>query len=719
LWVFPLFTHRAKDIMKKDRLAASKNFRPPDASALSLELLISNLPGAVYRCLNDAAWTMQFVSAGIEKLTGYPAAAFTSRSSLTFVSIIHQDDREEVARRIEQALLEGRPFQLTYRIRCADGTLKWAWEQGAAVMEQGKVTALEGFIADFTRIRQAAALVVEQASLLNKAREAIFVIDMSSRITYWNKGAERLYGWGAADVTGQRVPELLCDTRAYEAAYNNTLVEGEWNGEMAQRRRDGTQVDTETRWTLLQPDDASVAAQKIFVISNDISERKHNEAKIFRLAFFDALTDLPNRASLLDHLRRALLSSARSHKVGALLFCDLDNFKTLNDSQGHAAGDELLQAVARRLERSVRETDLVARLGGDEFVILIQPLEGTRGAAAAQAETVAAKIVAAMRTPFQLDDLLYPLSVSVGVTVFSGVSDTVETALKQADAAMYQAKSAGRNTFRFFDPDMQAAWSARAELERALQRALRNNEFVLYYQPQLDRSRQVIGAEALLRWRLPSGKLVFPAEFIKAAEETDLIVDIGKWVLSTACTQLAKWQASADTAQLSLSVNVSPRQFVETDFVSMAQAILRQSGVDPRGLKLELTESLMVKDFSHTAQKMESLKSLGISFSLDDFGTGYSSLASLRKLPIDQLKIDHSFMRDVLTDHNDASIVRSIIALGDSLGLQVIAEGVETQGQRQWLSDAGCFIYQGFLYEHAIPDDHFARYARRQQRARN
>jgi diguanylate cyclase (GGDEF)-like protein/PAS domain S-box-containing protein len=579
--------------------------------------------------------------------------------------------------------------------------------------EDGEVIALEGFIADFTRIRHAAALAVEQASLLDKTREAIYVIDMNSRITYWNKGAQRLYGWSAEEVVGKRLPGLLCDVQPYEMAYETTLVEGEWNGELPQRRRDGGLVETEARWTLVHPEELPGSVQKIFIISNDISERKHSEARIFRLAFFDALTDLPNRASLLDELRRALLSSARSGKIGALLFCDLDNFKALNDSQGHAAGDELLQAVARRLERSVRETDLVARLGGDEFVILIQPLEETPEAAAMQAETVAAKLVTAMATPFQLDDLMYSVSVSVGVTVFSGAIDTVESALKQADTAMYQAKSAGRNTFRFSDPHMQAAWSARAELERALQRALGNNEFVLYYQPQLDEALHVVGAEALLRWRLPNGKLVFPAEFIKAAEETELIVDIGAWVLETACVQLAKWQRSADTAQLTLSVNVSPRQFVEDNFVSMAQAILARTGVNPRGLKLELTESLMVSDFEHTAAKMEALKRLGISFSLDDFGTGYSSLAALRKLPLDQLKIDHSFMRDVLTDVHDASIVQSIIALGKSLGLQVIAEGVETQGQRDFLSENGCLVYQGFLYERAISDEHFARYARR------
>ncbi len=277
---------------------------------------------------------------------------------------------------------------------------------------------------------------------------------------------------------------------------------------------------------------------------------------------------------------------------------------------------------------------------------------------------------------------------------------------------MYQAKAAGRNTFRFFDPRMQAAWSARAELENGMRRALRNNEFALYYQPQLNDADQVTGAEALLRWRLPSGELRLPALFIPTAEESDLIVHIGCWVLETACTQLAIWQSVPETAHLSLSVNVSPRQFIEPDFVNMTRAILERTGVDPLGLKFELTEGLVVGDFAHTAQTMTTLKRLGISFSLDDFGTGYSSLAYLRMLPLDQLKIDHSFMRDVLTDRNDASIVRSIIALGASLGLDVIAEGVETLGQRQFLADCGCRGYQGFLYQKAIPDECFTRYAR-------
>ena len=706
---------------------------PEQAGVVSLSLLLRNLPGAVYRCCNDDDRTFAFVSDGVEQLTGYSPAAFTARPALAFGSLIVPEDRAAVGRAVEEALAAGGAYQLTYRIRTAGGAVRWICEQGALDLAGGAPGVLEGVLSDFTRLKEADTLVREQASFLQRARDAIIALDMDSRITYWNHGAERLYGWAAHEALGRRFCDLLCEQPdAYAAALRATLEEGNWSGELAHVRRDGARVDTDTRWTLLAPDDAPLgpgdatpdampdasldasagAGRKILMIGTDISERKLNEARIFRLAFFDSLTDLPNRANLLDHLRRALLGSARTRKCGALMFCDLDNFKYLNDSQGHAAGDLLLQAVARRLEGCVREADMVARLGGDEFVVLIQPVEDTRELAASQAETVAAKVVTALAAPFQLGDLVHSVSVSVGVVTLCGTHDTVESTLRQADAAMYQAKASGRNTFRFHDPAVQAAWLARAELESGLRRALQQQEFELHYQPQLDRSGRVLGAEALLRWRLPNGRLLYPSDFIHAAEESGMIIELGMWVLDTACAELARWQRTPETAGLTLSVNVSARQFTEPDFVPMLQRIFEHSGVQPSGLKLELTESLLVTDFIQTAHTMSTLKRRGLSFSLDDFGTGYSSLAYLRKLPLDQLKIDHSFMRDVLTDQNDASIVRSIIALGDSLGLQVIAEGVETAGQRQFLSDAGCHLYQGFLYQRALSAELFAQYAR-------
>ena len=681
---------------------------PEQLGALSLGLLLRNLPGAAYRCRNDGEWTMLFISDGVEKLTGYSAAAFTAHPCLSFASLIFFDDRAPVEDAVAAAISNGRSFHVTYRIRTASGEIRWICEQGALNSGNGAPDMLEGFMSDFTQLKQADQLVMEQASYLQRARDAIIALDMSSRIHYWNQGAERLYGWSTAEALGKRFCDLLCDNPAlYHDAFAHTVANGEWAGELAHIRRDGNILDIDARWTLLPPDEALDAGQKILVIGTDISERKVNEAKIFHLAFFDSLTELPNRANLLDHLRRALLGSARTRKCGALMFCDLDNFKYLNDSQGHAAGDLLLQAVARRLEHCVRESDMVARLGGDEFVILISPVEDTRELAALQAETVARKVLASMAAPFQLADLGYSLSVSVGVVTLSGTVDTVESTLRQADAAMYQAKASGRNTFRFHDPAVQAAWSARAQLESGLRRALQQDEFVLHYQPQLDRSGHVIGAEALVRWRLPNGKLLYPAEFIRAAEESGMIIAIGGWVLRTACAELARWQCVAETAGLSLSVNVSARQFTEPDFVPMLQQIFEHSGVDPSGLKLELTESLVVSDFSTTAHTMATLKRRGLSFSLDDFGTGYSSLAYLKRLPLDQLKIDQSFVRDVLTVPNDAAIARTILGLGHTLGLEVIAEGVETADQRNFLALHGCRAFQGFLCGRPVTAEQF------------
>lgn len=686
-----------------------------ELAPLSLGNLLSNLPGAAYRCHADLHWTMEFVSEGIQTLTGYSPGAFTVRPRLSFASLIHPDDREGIEKAVESTVRSGARFQLKYRIRCADGTTRWVWEQGSTVAGDADGHAmLEGFITDITRMHEAEALVQEQASFLQRARDAIIAWDMDSRIAFWNQGAERLYGWTMEQVRGRRFCDLVCERLAdYREAFEATLQHGEWYGELTHFRSDGSTIVAETSWTLLSHDPSRDTPPKILMISTDISERKRSEEQIQQLAFFDGLTGLPNRASFMNYLQHALVGSARSKLYGALLFCDLDNFKRINDTDGHASGDSLLQAVADRFRHAVRAADIVARLGGDEFVVLVAPTETTKIAAAAQAEAVAEKLIGTMARPVQCADKAYPVSVSVGVTTLCGTEDTVTSALQAADLAMYQAKACGRNTFRFHDPAVQAAWCARAELEQDLRRAIRDGEFLLYYQPQLDEDDHVIGAEALLRWRLPSGKLVYPEEFIKVAEESHFIVDLGRWILREACQQLASWQTMPATARLTLSVNVSARQFIAPEFVETLQQIFEETGVDPQRLKLELTESLLIHDFETTAQTMTILKSHGVSFSLDDFGTGYSSLAYLRKLPLDQLKIDLLFMREVLTNQGDASIVRSIIALARGLGLQVIAEGVETPGQRTFLSEAGCHLYQGFLFNQAISADRFVRYAGR------
>ncbi|MEB0163081.1 EAL domain-containing protein, partial [Glaciimonas sp. CA11.2] len=429
--------------------------------------------------------------------------------------------------------------------------------------------------------------------------------------------------------------------------------------------------------------------------------------KIWQLAFYDPLTRLPNRRLLIDRLEHVQAISTRNKLHNALLFIDLDNFKTINDTLGHDKGDLLLQEVARRLVSCVRTADTVARLGGDEFVIMISELSENLEAAAVQVEQVGEKILMHLNQPYQLADHLYRSTSSIGVTLFSGRDESTDDLLKRADLAMYQAKSAGRNTLRFFEPDMQAAVSARAELEIDLRHGQQDAQFILYYQAQVDHSGRWTGAEALIRWQHPKRGLVSPAEFIPAAEENGLILTLGRWVLETACSQLVVWSLRPETSHLTLAVNVSMRQFRQPDFVKDVTELLELTGADPRMLKLELTESMLLVNVEDIIIKMSALIALGIRFSLDDFGTGYSSLSHLKRLPLDQLKIDQTFVRDVLTDPNDAAIVRTIVALAQSLGLSVIAEGVETASQMTFLSNNGCSAYQGYLFSRPLPLEQF------------
>jgi len=451
--------------------------------------------------------------------------------------------------------------------------------------------------------------------------------------------------------------------------------------------------------------------QRNQALSDEVARRQAAENEITQLAFFDHLTGLPNRRLLVDRLTQALASRVRHPRQGGLLFIDLDHFKTLNDTLGHSMGDLLLQQVAQRLLGCVREGDSVARLGGDEFVVMLEDLGSNPQEAATNAETVGEKILAALNQPYPLALSSHRSTASIGITLFGQAQDNVEDLLKRADLAMYRAKDQGRNTLRFFDPQMQAVVTATAALQADLAAAVANRQFDLFYQAQVDASQRVIGAEALLRWQRPTHGLVSPADFIPAAEESGLIISIGQWVLVSACEQLASWATRPGLAQVSVAVNVSARQFHHPEFVGQVLAALASTGANPQRLKLELTESLLVDDMEEVISKMTVLKAQGIGFALDDFGTGYSSLAYLKRLPLDQLKIDKSFVRDVLTDPNDAAIARTIIALAQSLGLGVIAEGVETGSQRDFLSLAGCHTYQGYYFSRPLPVNQFEAFA--------
>jgi diguanylate cyclase (GGDEF)-like protein len=406
-------------------------------------------------------------------------------------------------------------------------------------------------------------------------------------------------------------------------------------------------------------------------------------------------------------MRQAMVSSGRNGRQGALLFIDLDNFKNINDTLGHDMGDMLLQQVTQRLEDSIREGDTVSRLGGDEFVVMLVDLSEQSIEAAAQSEAIGEKILTALSQPYQLDNNAYRCTASIGVTLFGDKQQATDELMKQADIAMYQAKKAGRNTLRFFDRQMQESIAARVSLEGELHNALEFRQFHLYYQIQVDSSHRPLGAEALIRWIHPARGLVSPAQFIPLAEETGLILPIGQWVLETACSQLKTWQHEAPTRELTLAVNVSARQFRQADFVAQVQSAIQRHAINPQLLKLELTESLLQENIEDTIATMNALNEIGVRFSLDDFGTGYSSLQYLKRLPLDQLKIDQSFISDITSDINDKMIVRTIIIMAQSLDMDVIAEGVETEDQRQFLLKNGCTHFQGYLFGRPEPIQQF------------
>ncbi|RKJ95670.1 EAL domain-containing protein [Alicycliphilus denitrificans] len=548
------------------------------------------------------------------------------------------------------------------------------------------------------------ARIRHQASLLDRARDAIIVRDLEHRITFWNEGAERMYGWSREEALGRSMASLLHhDPEDFLHATAQVLQHGDWSGEIVQRSRNGRSIEVEGRWTLVLSDQGE--PESILAIDSDIGPRKSHEREIQRLAFFDPLTGLPNRAQFMQRMGHALATARRQHQGGALLFIDLDNFKTLNDTLGHDQGDRLLQLVAQRLSTCVRSVDTVARLGGDEFVVLLEQLTAHAATLAEHANKVGEKILNVLCVPYALAGHQYRSTPSIGIALFDDTPTSMGELLKQADLAMYQAKNAGRSTLRFFDPGMQRAVDERAALEADLRNALSQQEFTLHYQPQVDVSGGILGVEALLRWTHPQRGMVSPAQFIPVAEETGLILPLGRWVLHRACTLLAAWQKFPGLTHLTMAVNVSSRQFRDPGFVGDVARVLAVTGAPSAQLKLELTESLLVEDMVSTIATMEALRAHGVGFSLDDFGTGYSSLAYLKRMPLEQLKIDRSFVRDLLADENNAAIVRTIVALAGSLGLSVIAEGVETDEQRNWLTRAGCTVYQGYFFNRPLSPD--------------
>ncbi|PXX37755.1 EAL domain-containing protein [Undibacterium pigrum] len=559
------------------------------------------------------------------------------------------------------------------------------------------------FVRDITARKQAEQSL-HLAATVFESHEGMFVTNADKVIQQVNRAFTEITGYSREDAIGQS-PKILNSGRhdpAFFAEMDVHLAKsGSWQGEIWNRHKDG---HISPQWLAI----TAVYGRNHELLHYvgtlvDISMRKAAEDEIKTLAFYDPLTRLPNRRLLTDRLQQALLACARSGRKGALMYIDLDNFKTLNDTQGHYKGDLLLQQVSERLSHCVREGDTVARIGGDEFVVLLENLSEASHEAASQIEMVGKKILVALNQPYELEGYECHSTPSIGATLIAEHDSNYEELMKQADLAMYAAKTAGRNTLRFFDPAMQAVVSSRAQMEKELREALRDQQLRLHYQAQVGRHGELVGAEALVRWQHPQRGMISPAEFIPLAEASGLILPLGQWVLRTACLQLLSWANDSHSAQLTIAVNVSARQFRQADIVEQILGILQETGAKPELLKLELTESLLVDDVEDTIKKMERLKAAGLCFSLDDFGTGYSSLTYLKRLPLDQLKIDQSFVRDVLTDPNDAAIARTIVALSQSMGLSVIAEGVESAEQRDYLASQGCHAYQGYYFGRPMP----------------
>jgi diguanylate cyclase (GGDEF)-like protein/PAS domain S-box-containing protein len=650
--------------------------------------------------------------------TGFAREEILGRTSLELGVWADPNDRN---RMVEELHRNKACRYLEAGFRRKNGDVFWG-RMSAALLEIDGVPCILSITRDISEAKSAGDRLASsiRALQLSEVRyrtvfetcfDGICIVNLANgAILDANPKLLELLGYTADEFVGRSAVELglWTDLEQRDRMYETLREQHACNEFEAQfRKKNG-----DTLWAVLSVSQIEIDGNpSLIVIARDVSAAKTAEDEIRNLAFYDQLTHLPNRRLLLDRLRQALASCGRTNCTGAILFIDLDDFKTLNDTLGHKTGDLLLHEMAGRISNCIREADVVARLGGDEFVVMLENLSTNPEDAAAVAETVAQKLLLAVAEPCELAGREYRTTSSIGIALFGDLRNSLDDIMQQADLAMYQAKAAGGNAARFFAPALQAAVNARATMEDDLRRAIGTSQFQLYYQPQVHGDR-IAGAEALLRWRHPRRGPLPPNEFIPLAEKTGLIVPLGAWIVETAFAQAAEWAKHESLRHLTVSVNISARQFRQPDFVGQVLSALQRTGADPGQIRLELTESMLVDSVEDVKTKMASLKAHGLKLSIDDFGTGYSSLSYLSHLPLDQLKIDRSFVRDMLEDTGSGAIAKTIIALSYSMGLTVVAEGVETEEQRDFLSHAGCDTFQGYLYSPAVEIHDFERQVR-------
>lgn len=643
-------------------------------------------------------------------LTGTSLLGMDRRKLLRrrFVACIAPEDADRWQRQFLRLVKEGNTRSMELTMLRGDGSRFHALLN---CTHPSATTSVRVVLSDISE-RLHAEEELRIAAIAFETQDGMIVTDAKGIFVRVNQAFTRLTGYSADEAIGQQLSFLGSGHQSqvfYDHMWQTLKAKDCWQGVVWNRSKSGKAY---AEWLTISSVKGLGGEITHYVGTfSEISKNKEAEAKIYRLAYYDPLTRLPNRRLLLDRLGQAITSRSRGY--GAVLFLDLDNFKNLNDTRGHAMGDLLLGEVAQRIQACVREGDTVARLGGDEFVMVLEDLSEEMTEAAIQAEHVGEKVRMALSQAYELNGKAFHSTASLGLTLFHDHEASVESLLKQADLALYQAKGAGRNCLRFFNPDMQSTLDEHTQLETDLRQAIKYGQLQLHYQPLLDDHRRVFCAEALLRWTHAERGPIAPDIFIPLAEKTGLILPIGRWVMETACAQLHTWSKQAATRELHLSVNVSMRQFHQKGFVAEVEEVLRKSGADPSRLKLELTESLVIDHVAETIQRMQALQALGIGFSMDDFGTGFSSLSYLKRLPLEQLKIDRSFVDDIATDPNDAAIVQTIITMGRTLGLHVIAEGVETEGQMERLVEYGCTAYQGFLFSRPVEVAEFEAFLRR------